>query len=268
MRGFAFVLAILALVASRHVGAESPASQHQESTTFLGFSQNEALAAFVVTVSEADRPFRIIRLISTSTNQVVDTFRSSEPSSALEWQKAKSSRAWESLQSRTPFAFQRIDLSKPVFRLALDPKDQASAKAEKMKIILTGKEGSGLHTTPVVRTWYGKNIWLGETRVAGVPGRTLKLELEAYHSPTGMHVAVLAHYTSIDQHEERATDVARVFQMPGDPIAVNTIGQENVDDISDKIGERLFKKLHPDLAESYDRFAREYQPDSAHVYQP
>lgn len=256
MRGFAFVLAILTVGVASSVSAAPTAPQRQEDATFLGFSPSETLAAFAVTVHGSGRPFRLIRLLDTRTDKVIDTFQDGEPSADPEWSKAKPYTAWIALQARGELAMKRLDVSKAVFRLAVDPGDRASAKAEKERITITGKVGHGLHTTPVVRLWNGTYAWLAETRINGSPGRTLKADVEVFHSETGMRIAVVTRYTSDESAAVRTTDVVRVFELT-DPLATHSVGSLNIAHTADMIGERLFKQLHPEAKEMYDRYGRD-----------
>lgn len=262
MRGFAFVLAILTLSATQSVSAAptisaSAAPQRQEDVTFLGFSENESLAAFAVTVHGASGTFDLVRVVSTKTDQLVGVYRGDGVSFDPEWKAAKPYEAWMLVQARSGFSSTRIDVSKAVFRIALGDNDKVTAKAEKTKITLTGARGSGLHTTPVVRLWDGRNVRLGETRIGGTPGRSLTAEIEAFHSKSGLHIAMLTRYTSIEPSTVRTTDVGRVFTMPNEAIGVSTMTREDISNVADRRAEGLYKILHPEAKELYDQYGRE-----------
>ncbi|MEZ0312400.1 MAG: hypothetical protein ACAI38_11550 [Myxococcota bacterium] len=239
---------------------EGPAYR-EEAAKLLGFSRNEAIAAVQVTVREirAGRgtSYEVIRLLDTTSDRVVETFRHGAPSSAPEWQAARPTEAWNVLASRSELASHRLNMEKSNIRMAIDPGDKVRAESNKTRILIRGETGGALGMTPVVRLYDQRNVWLGAMRVAATPGRAITAEVEAFHSRTGMHVAVIAHYTSTAGFSEKKTDVVRVFAMPGDPIGTTTIGGFNMTLASEAIGERKFDELNPGFEEAFDKFGKD-----------
>ncbi len=111
--------------------------------------------------------------------------------------------------------------------------------------------------TPVVRLYDGQQVYLGRMRVDGAPGRTLTAKVEAFHSSTGLHVAVLVHYLSRTAVTDSETDVGRVFTLPGDPLGTTEIGAFNMTTASEVIGEKRFGELNPGFEEPYIKYGRD-----------
>lgn len=239
---------------------EGPGNR-EESIKLLGFSRSEAMAAVHVTVRETrggrTTSYELIRVLSTQTDQVVDTFRQGAPSSSMEWQSARPAEAWNVMASRSQLGSHRLFMDKSSIRMAIDPTDKVRAEANKMRILITTELGGGLGMTPVVRLYDGRNIWLSPMRVPATPGRIITAEVEGFHSSTGMHIAVITHYTSRAGFSEKKTDVVRVFAMPGDPIGTTTIGSLNMTTASESIGERRFNELNPEFIEEFKKWGRD-----------
>ncbi len=233
----------------------------EESAKLLGFSRNEAFAAIAVTVRESragrTTSYEVIRLLDTATDRVAETFRQGPPSSAPEWQAARPAEAWAAVATRSELRSHRLNMEKSSIRMAIDPGDKVRAESNKMRILIRGEAGGALGMTPVVRLYDQRNVWLGAMRVGATPGRTITAEVEAFHSLTGMHVAVIARYTSTAGFSEKKTDVVRVFAMPGDPIGTTTIGSFNMTAASEAIGERKFDELNPGFEEAFDKFGKD-----------
>jgi hypothetical protein len=234
---------------------------HLEKVQFLGFSAGgEALAAFAVTVSEFRGTaylgsYDVVRIVSTATEDVVGTFRAGAGSNAPEWRAARG--GWETYRRAHGFSSKKLDVSKSAFRLAVDVGDRVTAEATKQHITVKATTGSGLGMTPVVRLYDGQQVYLGRMRVDGTPGRTLTAEVEAYHSGSGLHVAVLVHYTSTTAVTDSQTDIGRVFSLPGLPLGTTEIGAFNMTTASEIIGEDRFGKLNPGFEEPYVKWGRD-----------
>lgn len=264
MRIGAFVLGFVVFGIAGRVGASPAATdvpvEISEKSRFLGFSSGgEGFAAFEIEVTQykgaLERRYQVIRIVSSQTEDVVSVFRAGRPSPAPEWQKARS--GWETYRARQGFSFKKLDLSKSAFRLAIDQGDHVRSEATKQHIVVNGVEGSGIGMTPVVRLYDGRREYLGAMRVEGVPGRSLSAEVEVFHSSTGMHIAVLVHYRSSTATMDAATDIGRVFTMPGDPLGTTEIGALNMTAASEVIGERRFSELDPGFEEPFIKWGRD-----------
>ncbi len=250
-------------------------ADREETLEFLGFTANESAAAYKVKVIEnagaRSNAYEVIRLLSTQNEQVVATFRQGEPSAAAEWQAAKPESTWTAYQSRARLWMYRVHLSRHIFRVALAPGDKlADSLSTKKCITITGAEGSGLGLTPHIRLYDGRIEEMAPLpRANGTPGQTVGIVLTAYHSNTGMHVAVVASYsgqagrTKVGQQPMcgslavHTTDLTRIYAMPGDPIGTTTIGSFNMTLASEKLGEQYFKELHPDFKAEFEHFGRD-----------
>ncbi len=236
-------------------------ANREESVKLLGFSRNEAMAAVLVTVRETRNghtsSYEVVRVLSTATDQVVETFRSGAPSHAPEWQSARPADAWATLAARSGLYSQRFAMERGPLRLAIDPGDKVTAESNRTRVLIKGVPGGALGMTPIARLYDGRRVELSPMRVGATPGRTITAEIEGFHSRTGMHIAVIAHYTSNAGPSEKKTTVVRVFAMPGDPIASITIGSVNMTLASEVIGERRFGELNPDFKEEFIRYGRE-----------
>lgn len=250
--------------AEAHVDADVPGeaiANRSESAKLLGFSRNEAMAAVLVTVRESRNgytsTYEVVRVLSTSTDQVVDTFRHGAPSNAPEWQSARPAEAWKVLAARSELYSHRLAMDKSALRMSIDPGDKVTAESNKTRILLKGVPGGALGMTPVARLYDGRRVDLTPMRVGATPGRTITAEVESFHSRTGMHIAVIAHYTSNAGPSEKKTTVVRLFEMPGDPIGTTTIGSFNMTFASEVIGERKFDELNPGFEKEFDVFAKD-----------
>lgn len=240
--------------------AEGPVIR-EETVRLLGFSRNETTAAVHVTVRETRggraTGYELVRIVATATDQVLETFRQGPPSQAPEWQAARPAEAWDSMAPRAELYSHRLDMSKSSIRMAVDETDKVSAESNKMRILIKGVPGGALGMTPVARLYDGRRIWLSPMRVPATPSRTITAEVEGFHSRTGMHIALVTHYTSSAGFSEKKTDVMRFFEMPGDPIGTTTIGSFEMTTASEVIGERRFGELNPEFKEEFIRFGRD-----------
>jgi hypothetical protein len=263
------------LYAPRETPSPAVSAGHEETIEFLGFNANESAAAFKVKVIESTgaktRAYEVIRLVSTQNEQTVATFQQGAPSPAGEWQAAKPETMCSAYAARANLWMCSIHHARHIFRVAIDPRDKvADSLSTKKCITITGAEGSGLGMTPVIRLYDGRIVPFDPLpRANGQRGQSAGVVLTAYHSHTGMHVAVVASYsgknggsTTGEQPQcgslgAHTTDMTRIYAMPQVPVGTITIGSFNMTATSEKLGEQYFGELHPEFKEEFKRLGRD-----------
>jgi hypothetical protein len=252
------------------VGA-SPAAEARM-VEFLGFSSNEALAAWKIKVvrptadGHCRDEFSLIRIVDAGDNRVMGELKSSEPrrrpvpgakgACALgdfddrnpDWAAASPRREWEKLRSRGAFFAKALELNDNLVHLSKDSDAPSEMIGVGKRITVTGRPASPVGYAPVIRLVTGVDVTLGHARREGVAGKAWVVEIKVYHSRSANHVALLHRFGA---GGDEPIWLGRSFRLP-DPVATLGVGAIRILQTEDRLAEKDFKELHPDLSGEYE----------------
>ncbi len=249
-----------------------------QSIEFLGFSRNEAIAAYRVAIHHerdgglADR-YALVCVISMEQGDVAAVFRDSSiervdargkrvsvaRSLLLEdnplYAEAEAAESWRRLRARAGLRSRKLPMDESIVRLQPHNDVRLAAEAKKDAIELSAETGSPVGFTTVIRSVDADHRAGRSYRVEGAPGERISGRVTAYHSPSGYSVAVLAEFTVGGATKLSQIGVHRLEESPVGTyrIGTHTLALENL-----RMGEAYFKNVHPESRGDFDRFVGTY----------
>ncbi|MEE8407997.1 MAG: hypothetical protein V3T05_00195 [Myxococcota bacterium] len=257
------------------IAATLTAPQPGKTVEFVGFSLNEAAAAFRVDVVRPDAQgsfvdrYRLIRLVETSSSHLLATFKGSgvlriwndgrrrHTTQAVlaranpEWANALPKKEWTRLRRKGRFKGKVLQMDDSALRLSRDTDAPGELKAEPTWIDFHGERGAPVGFQPVARMVDGELISLGAYRREGEPGRTWHARVWVHHSRTGSSVAVLVRF---DPGDGSAADwQGHVLPLP-EPIGTTSVGVMNLVFSQLRQAAGRYKSMHPGYSDMYDQY--------------
>jgi hypothetical protein len=256
----------------------APTPFHKD-VEFLGFSQNERATAWRVThhvhaPEGGSDVFALVRLIEVTHNELLATFRDSPvrsfsvhgaprvlPQAELvarhpSFAQAQPQRAWEHLRHTGRFSSIAQEFKDTVVRIAPDTDTVLSLKADKKVLEIEAHGGSPLGYTPICRLFEGEMVPLGHYRMersdAAAPLHTaLHAQLRVYYSHTGRLIA--AHNTFMGGGQN-VHEALVLVTNPDDPIGATGVGMLPMVEAQSRSLYNNFKKVHPEVLQTYKQF--------------
>jgi len=252
--------------------ATAPQSQ---SIDFVGFSRNEAIAAWKTTVTTPQDNgvfylYTLVTVVDAKTGETVGIFRgtggvrkngkgrrlaeSTLSTLAPQYAQALPRAQWQKLRRKIRFVKKHLEMNDSALRLQPDGDTELSASASKKAIDTTGNMGGPVGYTAIARLWDGSLTSLGRFRVEGQRSQRTNGHLEAFFSSTGHGVVLVNRFTTAGSHR----DEIKVIRLAREPIATVYIGTMNLANVSLRHGEKLYKEMHPRGAPLYDKLVDRY----------
>jgi hypothetical protein len=241
---------------------------------FVGFSHNEALAAWRIKIVRASADggcldeLSLVRIVDAQSNETMGEFKDSGPrrraapgvTSACpladfaarnpDWAQASPRQEWQRLRSRAAFFARALALNEDLVHLSRDADAPSDMVGEDKEITVTGRPGRPVGYGPIIRLVNGEDVTLGHARREAVANGAWKVSIKIYHSRTANHVALL-HRFAVDGGE--TIWLGRVFHL-ADAAATTEVGAIRMMQTEGRLAEKDFKDLHPDLSGEYDEF--------------
>ena len=255
------------------------AVQPASSVEFIGFSRNDAVSAWKVSVERPradgsqDR-YDLIRILDTRSSEQLATFRASGIKRVNSrgkvarvsrrqlladnphYEQAGLKREWLRIKRKVRFSQKVLEMNNSILRLAPNPDVQLEAVATQETIEVTGKEGSAVGFGAVVRKDDGEHVSAGEFRREGVAGQRIDARVRAFYSESGHALAVLSHYSiGTESASKRETHIS-VMHLDEAAVGTTMIGAVNLVQQNLRQGAQMFKATHPKLGRQYDRYIR------------
>ncbi len=264
-------------------GAPEGYTDVNKKITFLGFSANEAASAWKADTVEqtptgATISFSIIRIVRSSTNEVVASFRASPmvrgpggnrraplPSMRAleqahpEWAAAMPASKWGRYKRRIGFKAIQLIMNDAALRLAADEDTNAYMSASKKCIQVTTKHpGDPMGFQPVARLMDGNLMSLGHFRIEGQPGQNIRGCVEVKMSKSGYHLAVLA-LLEVQQGSGpwQPRPIASVTALP-EAIGATQLGTMNMMLVQGRLLQKNIAEINPAMEETYTTYIGTY----------
>ena len=205
--------------------------------TFLGFSQDETRAAWLLRISRHDVDgfvdhYRLVRVVDTETNLRVAEFRNSpiirtdrrgkrvhaHPEKVARanspWDHAQEQEQWRTLQRRAQFKADVLVARRLPLDISPDPNLVMHTDSEGRALVLTSPRGQSLGYT--LRLVDGDEILLGRFRHEAASREKIRARLTLRSSKSGRRVAVLNQFEISSPDGPRSVFYGKTVQIESD----------------------------------------------------
>ncbi len=185
---------------------------------FVGFSKDESAAAWRVAIERhqangAVDSFTLIHLVAVETNQPLATFRGSPIQRTRDGRRVRARARrlegdnpdyegaatladWKRVKRKGRFAFKPLKIDDATLRFLPDEDLDMEMERTRESLNALGQVGEPVGYRPMVRTLGGDHVSLGHVREAGQPGTRIEAAVLAFHSKTGLTIAVLNRFST------------------------------------------------------------------------
>jgi hypothetical protein len=243
--------------------------ERTETIGFVGFSRNDAVAAWRVTTRliypEYVDSYALVRVAEVDSGRMLGTYRWSpitrrsrngqtlrladDERAALypEWQQAEQRGAWEKLHRQNRWRSTRLPMNEGTVRIAVVGYTQAMVTATSDALTVRVPAGEPADFDTVARLEDGTSSGLGRlTTSAGE--HELSTDVVVYASTDGRAAAVVHAIREAVQ----VRSLLALARLP-DPIASGRIGAGHLNQY-ERSFRRIFVAVHPELRQIYDAF--------------
>lgn len=227
----------------------SPALR-EERVELVGVSEREGVAVVNVGV-RAPRgngvvdQYEVSRLIALETGETVATFRRGHGCSHPEWQSAAREVELAPILRRLHKRLRRVDAAGGAVSLGADPDARLRIDADEERFTVTSAPGSPMGFYAMARLFDGRYVPITHLRVPAVPGRVVRAELSALHTPSGQTVLVKARFTTDEGGRSKQHEILRIARLTESPLGTTRIGVMRAMAATQQDVARLYGTLHP-----------------------